>query len=87
MASIGRRRLLHGAAAATAALALRAPVFAQVADAARTAMTGTATAFLAALPADGRRRAVFAFDDRERLNWGTSRDAARASPSRRSAAA
>jgi len=57
MASIGRRRLLHGAAAATAALALRAPVFAQVADAARTAMAGAATAFLAALPADGRQRA------------------------------
>jgi hypothetical protein len=66
---IPRRRLLHGAAAATAAWALGVPAFAQVADAARTVMAGAATAFLAALPADGRRRALFAFDDKERLDW------------------
>ena len=76
-AAIPRRRLLHGAAAAGAALALGAPrpwalgasALAQVADAARTAMTSAATAFLAALSADGRRAAVFSFDDKERQNW------------------
>ena len=66
---LGRRRLLHGAAAAGAAWALGVPALAQVADAARAAMASAATAFLAALTADGRRRAVFAFDDKERLNW------------------
>jgi hypothetical protein len=65
----GRRRLLHGAAAAAVAVTLRGPAFAQVADAARAAMAGAATAFLSALTADGRKRAVFAFDDRERLDW------------------
>ena len=68
MTSIGRRRLLHGAAA-TAAWAFGAPAFGQTSDAARGAMAGAATAFLAALSADGRRRAVFAFDDKERFNW------------------
>ena len=32
-------------------------------------MAAAATAFLAALPPDARTRAVFAFGDRERLNW------------------
>ncbi|HEU4369599.1 MAG TPA: DUF3500 domain-containing protein [Methylomirabilota bacterium] len=67
--AIGRRRLLHGAAAAAAVWGFRGPAFAQVADAARPAIAGAATAFLAALSADGRRRAVFAFDDKERVNW------------------
>jgi Protein of unknown function (DUF3500) len=73
---ISRRRLLHGAAAAGAAGVMGAdvwtrgaPALAQVADAARTAMASAATAFLAALTADGRRAAVFAFDDKERQNW------------------
>jgi hypothetical protein len=66
---IDRRQLLHGAAATTAAWALGAPAVAQVNDAARTALANAATAFLAALPTDGRRRAVFAFDDKERMNW------------------
>jgi len=70
MAAISRRRLLHGAAAATTILTVPAPVVAQVGDAARAAMAGAVTAFLAALPGDGRTRAVFAFDDKERLNWG-----------------
>jgi Protein of unknown function (DUF3500) len=55
---------------AGAAWALRAPVLAQVADGGRAAMAAAATAFLAALDADGRRRAMFAFADAERLNWG-----------------
>jgi hypothetical protein len=33
-------------------------------------MAGAATAWLAALGADARRRALFAFGDTERLNWG-----------------
>jgi hypothetical protein len=61
---------MHGAAAAGVAWALGLPAFAQVADAGRTAMAGAATAWLAALPADSRRRAVFAFADKERMNWG-----------------
>jgi hypothetical protein len=67
---IGRRRLLQGAAAASIAGAWRRPALAQVADGARSAIAGAATAFVAALPADGRRRAVFTFGDKERLNWG-----------------
>jgi hypothetical protein len=50
--------------------ALPGPAFAQVTDAARTAMAGAAIAFLAALPTDSRGRATFAFDHKERLNWG-----------------
>jgi hypothetical protein len=68
-ARVSRRGLLHGAAAASAAWALGAPALAQVAGAARTAMAGAASAFLAALPPDGRRRALFAFADKERRNW------------------
>jgi hypothetical protein len=68
----GRRQLLHGAAAA-AVLGVVPPAarlaLAQAPDAARAAMAGAATAFLATLSTDARRRAVFAFDDRERLNW------------------
>jgi len=67
---IGRRRLLHGAAAASVAWAWRRPALAQVADGARAAIAGAGSAFVAALPADGRRRAVFTFGDKERLNWG-----------------
>lgn len=33
-------------------------------------MAGAASAFLAALGADARRRALFVFGDKERLNWG-----------------
>jgi Protein of unknown function (DUF3500) len=62
--------LLHGAVAAAAAWALGAPALAQVADATRAAMAAAATAFLSALPTAGRRRAVFAFADKERFNWG-----------------
>ncbi|HUG36677.1 MAG TPA: DUF3500 domain-containing protein [Candidatus Limnocylindrales bacterium] len=64
-----RRRLLHGAAAMAALAARPAPAWAQVGDAARTAIAGAATSFLAALPPEGRRRAVFTFEHTERLNW------------------
>jgi Protein of unknown function (DUF3500) len=67
---IRRRGLLHGAAAAGIAWTLRAPAFAQVPDGARAALAGAASAWLSALPADVRRRAVFAFGDTERTNWG-----------------
>jgi hypothetical protein len=40
-----------------------------VSDGARAALAGTAIAFLGALPPAGRRRAVFPFDDRERVDW------------------
>jgi hypothetical protein len=50
-------------------MALPGPALAQVGDGPRAAMAGAATALLAALTAEGRRRAAFAFDDRERLDW------------------
>jgi hypothetical protein len=62
-----RRRLLHGA---VAAWAVQAPAFAQAPETAQAAMAGAATAFVAALSEAGRRRALFAFGDAERLNWG-----------------
>jgi hypothetical protein len=69
-AGITRRRLLHGAAAAAAMGALPGPALARVGEAAQSAVAGAATAFLAALPEEGRRRAGFAFEHKERLNWG-----------------
>ncbi|HJR03474.1 MAG TPA: DUF3500 domain-containing protein [Methylomirabilota bacterium] len=69
MPRLTRRGLLHGLAASAAAGALPRPSLAQVGDAARAAMAGAALAFLGALPAEARRRAVFAIGDRERLNW------------------
>jgi len=69
MPRLTRRRLLHGLAASAAAGALPRPSLAQAGDAARAAMAGAALAFLGALPAEARKRAVFALGDRERLNW------------------
>ena len=66
---IGRRRLLHGAAAAAVVATLPSPLEALVADVARAAMAGAATAFLSALSGDGRRRAVFTFEDTQRFDW------------------
>jgi len=66
---IPRRRLLHGAVAMAAGATLPRPAWSQAPDAARGAMAGAATAFLAALADEPRRRAALAFDDRERLNW------------------
>ena len=68
---IGRRRLLHGAAAAGITWALGGPALAQVSGGGRAAMAGAASAFLPARgAAHARRRAVFVFGDTERLNWG-----------------
>jgi len=76
-----RRRLLHGLAAGAAAGALPrlahaqspppggTPALALVGDAPRAAMAGAALAFLAALPAEARKRAVFAMSDAQRLDW------------------
>jgi hypothetical protein len=65
---ITRRRLLHGLVAA-AAVALPPPARARSTDPAPAALSDAAAAFLAALSAGERRRARFAFADRERLNW------------------
>jgi hypothetical protein len=67
---ISRRRLLHGGVAAALVAGRPSPAVAQVVEAARTAMAAAASAFLSALPAETRRRATFAFADKERLNWG-----------------
>jgi hypothetical protein len=69
MAHLTRRRLLHGLAASVAAGAAPGPALAQASDAARAAMAGAALAFLGALPPEARRRAAFAFGDKERFNW------------------
>jgi hypothetical protein len=69
MARLSRRRLLHGLAASAAAVAVPRPALAEPGEAARAAMAAAALAFLGALPAEGRARAVFPFGDRERLNW------------------
>jgi hypothetical protein len=71
---IGRRRLLRGATALALLAGLARPARGQGgaagAEAAGQALAAAATAFLLALPQDLRARATFAFDDRERLNWG-----------------
>src|SRR5260370_4950787 len=85
MAGLTRRRLLHGLGAGAAGGALtraahghnpppgpaRAPVpsLADVGDAPRAARAGAALALLGALPAETRRHAVFALEDKERLDW------------------
>ena len=69
MSRLTRRRLLHGLAASAAAGALPRLALARPSDAARAAMAAAALAFLGALPADVRKRAVFALGDPERLNW------------------
>ena len=66
---LSRRRLLHGAAAAAGALARGRSARAEVPDAGRLAMASATSAFLGALDARQRRRAVFAFGDAERMNW------------------
>src|SRR5882724_2858116 len=67
---VGRRGLLHGAAVAAVAWALRGRALAQAPDGARPAIAAAATAWLAALPAEGRRRGSFAFGDTQRFDWG-----------------
>src|SRR5262245_26728023 len=67
---IARRQLVRGMAAASAMAMVPHAALAQVTDATTTAMADAATAFRPALPAAGRRRAVFAFDHAERRNWG-----------------
>ncbi len=65
---IGRRRLLHGAAATTLLHGLR-PARVNADDSGGEAMARAATTFLAALDAGRQRRAAFAFADTERRNW------------------
>ena len=64
----GRRWFLQGAAT-TALLHGFRPTLVRADDAARQSMARAATAFLATLDAGQRRRAAFAFDDAERVNW------------------
>jgi hypothetical protein len=67
--SIDRRQLLHGVLAGAALATLRPhTALAQVPDLGREAMARAATAFLGALDAPRRRRAVFPFADAERRN-------------------
>jgi len=66
--AIGRRRLLHGAAATAVLHGLR-PTLVRADTDVRDAMARAAAAFLAALDAGRQRRAAFAFGDAERLNW------------------
>jgi hypothetical protein len=72
---IGRRAVIHGAAALAVGMTrhrralAQTPVPAPVDDGARQAMARAAAAFLTVLDAPGRRRAVFLFEDAERLNW------------------
>jgi Protein of unknown function (DUF3500) len=70
--AITRRRLLHRAVLVAAAALAGRPrrARAQGSAAAGSALAAAATGFLAALPAEGRRRAVFPFEDHERFNWG-----------------
>jgi hypothetical protein len=65
---IGRRRLLHGAAA-TALLHGLSPVRVGAEAAGSEAMARAAGAFLATLEAGKQQRAAFAFADAERRNW------------------
>jgi hypothetical protein len=60
---------MQGLALAASIVALRRPGHAQPESRTRTAMVGAASAFVAALSPDGRRRAGFAFEDKERFNW------------------
>jgi hypothetical protein len=77
---LSRRRLLRGLAAGAAAVTLPRQAHAQsppasgsvqsdVPEPVRAAMAAAALAFLGALSADTRKRAVFAVADKERLNW------------------
>jgi hypothetical protein len=65
---IGRRRLLHGAAATALLHGLR-PTLVQADTDVRDAMARAANALLAALDASKQRRVSFAFGDTERVNW------------------
>ncbi|HET7876517.1 MAG TPA: DUF3500 domain-containing protein, partial [Methylomirabilota bacterium] len=66
--SLGRRWLLHGAAA-TALLPGLHPTLVWAEDDGREAMARAASGVLAALDAGQRKRASLAFGDAERLNW------------------
>ena len=65
---IGRRRFLHGTAAAAALHGLH-PTRVRAREATRDAMARAASALLAALDAPRQKRASFAFTHAERLNW------------------
>jgi hypothetical protein len=66
---VSRRRFLRGAGAALAARALRRPAAARADEAGHAALSRAAMAFLDALEAPQRRRALFPFGHEERRNW------------------
>ena len=66
---VGRRRLLHGAAAAAVVGTAGRAARLRADEGAAAAMARAATAFLATLDVRRARQAVFAFADAERLNW------------------
>jgi Protein of unknown function (DUF3500) len=69
MGTLGRRQLIHGAAATAALSATGQPALAQVQDSARASMARAAADFVAALEPRQRQAAVFAFGHDERVNW------------------
>jgi len=68
-ARLGRRRLLHGLAAAAAATAASQPAWLRAEEGAREAMTRAALGFLATLDSRRAPQATFPFGHAERLNW------------------
>lgn len=69
MGAPGRRRLLHGFAAAAALAVVGRPPWIRAEEGGREAMTRAALAFLAALDPRRARQATFPFAHTERLNW------------------
>ena len=69
VASLGRRQLLHGAAATAMLTSAPRALLAQVPDGARAGMARAAGAFVQALEPGQRQAAVFVFGHDERRNW------------------
>jgi hypothetical protein len=65
----GRRRLLHGLAAAAAAAVVGRPSWLRADEGARDAMTQAALAFLQTLDSRRVKQATFPFGHAERVNW------------------
>lgn len=68
-APIDRRRLVHGLVVGAVSAALPSLALGQPGNAVAAGMAAAAVTFLGALPTALQRRAVFPFDDRERLDW------------------
>jgi hypothetical protein len=68
-ARLGRRRLLHGVAAAAALTTTGRPAWLRAEESGHETMSRAATPFLAALDGRRARQAAFPFADAERRNW------------------